>query len=154
MKVLLQRISNDRHRMVAVRADGSRIEAEFETRSVLLHDLVHYAVEAEAGIADGFWGLLAAGKYFDELPAWEATGNDGIKLAESLVGPMQSVWTGKATAERYVELAGKSAPFVDIAFVERVQERIRRLWGQWRATPFQETMELSWPAEPIDVDAS
>lgn len=41
---------------------------------------------------------------------------------------------------QYVELASKAAPFVDRAFVERVRERIRRLLGQWKGTPFHETM--------------
>lgn len=146
MKILLTRLSNDRHRLVVERSDGSRVERELETRSVLLHDLVHYAVETEAGIEDGFWGSLAAGTDFDELlDEAAAPSGQGLALAESLVGPLQSVWKGELDPDRYVELAGGSAPFVDRAFVDRAHDRIRRLWGRWRATPFHETMELSWP---------
>lgn len=146
MKIHLTRLSNDRHRLAVERADGSRIERELETRSVLLHDLVHYAVEAEAGLEDGFWGLLASGTDFDELLE-EATAPtlQGIALVESLVGPMQAVWNPRLDPDRYVELASRVARFVDRAFVDRVCGRIRGLWGHWRGTPFHETMELSWP---------
>lgn len=146
MKIRLTRLSNDRHRLAVERADGSRIERELETRSVLLHDLVHYAIEAEAGLEDGFWGLLAAGTDFDELLAEaRAPSRQGIALAESLVGPMQAVWNQRLDPDRYVAMARRVAPFVDRAFVDRVRERIRRLWGHWRGTPFHQTMELSWP---------
>jgi len=142
MKIRLTRLSNDRHRLEVERADGSRLERELETRSVLLHDLVHYAVEAEAGIDDGFWGRLAAGTDFDELMQAAST---GVDLAESLVGPMQAVWNGRLSPDLYVEHASRAAPFVDRAFVDRVHERLRRLVGHWRGTPFHATMELDWP---------
>ena len=50
--------------------------------------------------------------------------------------------------DRYLELASQAAPFVDRAFAERVLERIRRLEGHWRATPFHGTLELAWPPGP------
>ncbi len=147
MKIRLQRLGNDRHRLTVERPDGSVSERQLETRSVLLHDLVHYAVEAEAGLDDGFWGLLAQGVDFDALMTEAATPTRaGIALAESLVGPMQAVWNRRLDPERYVALAMTAAPFVDRAFVDRVLERLRRLWGHWQATPFHAAMELRWPA--------
>lgn len=145
MKILLRRLDNDRHRLVVERADGSRLERELETRSVLLHDLVHLAVEAQADLTDGFWGMLADGADFDELMAGAGAPNGETTLAESLVGPMQSVWNGHLDPDGYVELVRHRAPFVDRAFVDAVLDRIRRLWGQWKATPFHETMTLTWP---------
>ena len=72
----------------------------------------------------------------------------GARLAASSVfvkeGPR------RLDPERYVEMARRSAPLVDRAFVERALERIRRLWGQWRGTPFHETMLLDWPARDTD----
>ena len=61
MKILLTKLTDDRHQLAIERDDGSTESVELETRSFLLHDLVHYAVEAEAKIDDGFWGLLARG---------------------------------------------------------------------------------------------
>ena len=147
MKIRLQRLGNDLHRLTVERPDGSVFERELQTRSLLLHDLVHYAVEAEAGLDDGFWGLLAQGVDFDGLMAEAAAPTRPcIALVESLVGPMQAVWNRRLDPERYVDLAATAAPFVDRAFVDRVLERLRRLWGHWQATPFHGEMELRWPA--------
>lgn len=158
--IRLLRLSNDRHRLVVERPIGARIERALETRSTLLHDLVHFALEAEAGLTDGFWGTVAAGVDYDALLAEDAMAvHPGIARAEALVGPMQAVWHGRLSAERYVELAHAAAPFVDLAFVARVRERLRRLWGQWQATPFHAAMALHWPpaatpaaATPPDMD--
>jgi ribosomal protein S18 acetylase RimI-like enzyme len=145
MRIELRRLSDERHRLTVVRSDGARAERELETRSTLLHDLVHLAVEAEARIEDGFWGRLAAGADFDDLTREaEAPTSPGLWLAESLVGPMQAVWKQRLDPERYVQQARRAAPFVDRAFVDRVLARIRALWGRWRATPFHETLELEW----------
>lgn len=146
MRIFLTRLSNEGHRLRIERPDGSCVESELETRSVFLHDLVHYAIEAEAGIEDGFWGLLAQGTDFGELREEIGTPmREGIALAESLVGPMQSVWKQQLEPGRYVEMLSRTASFVDSAFVDRVLERIRKLWGHWRGTPFHESMNLRWP---------
>ncbi|MCA8944031.1 MAG: hypothetical protein KDB80_15815 [Planctomycetes bacterium] len=148
MKIRLTRIDNDTHRLEIERADGSRLATNLETRSVLLHDLVHFAVETEAGIPDGVWGSLADGLDFEALRTEvEAPTRPGIALAETLVGPMQSVFRHGHDADRYVERMKDVAPFVDRAFVERVLERIRRLWGHWQGTPFRRAMELDWPRD-------
>ena len=151
MKIRLTRLSNERHRLAVERSDGSVIERELETRSVLLHDLVHYAVEAEARIEDGFWGLLARGVDFEELSAASSPMvGEGIELAEALVGPMQSVWHQRLGADRYVAMASPRAPFVDHVFVTNVCERIRKLWGHWQGTKFHDTMELAWPPPSLE----
>jgi hypothetical protein len=148
MQILLTRLDNKRHRLEVKRDDGSRDSVELETRSLLLHDLVHYAVEAEAALEEGFWPLLASGRTFAELaPDARKDPPADLMLAETLVGPMQAVWNGRFTAEQYAESFGRKHDFVDAAFVERVSERLRRLWGHWRGTGFHETMEFSWPPE-------
>jgi hypothetical protein len=150
MRIELTKVTDDLHRLAIHRDDGTTETALLETRSFLLHDLVHYAVEAEAGIADGFWGLLSTGTPMARLsdrttPMGEGLG-PGIALAERLTGPMQSVWHGRLDPELYVEHGERAAPgIVDLAFVERVRARLRRLWGHWRATPFRSVMELRWP---------
>ena len=58
MRILLHKISDDRHTLEIVRADGRRERVDCETRSYLQHDLLHYAVETEASLAAGFWGSL------------------------------------------------------------------------------------------------
>lgn len=148
MHIVFTKLTDERHRLEIRRADGRAESVELETRTFLLHDLVHYAVEAEAGIDDGFWGLLERGATMAALSerTMEDPPSAGVALAERLVGPMQSVWHGRLDAALYVENTQPAAPeIVDAAFVERVRDRLRALWGHWRATPFRGAMELTWP---------
>ena len=155
MRVLLTRLTERTHRFEAIRPDGSTESAELETRSVLLHDLVHYAVEAEAGMSDGFFGRLAAGSTLaalKEAAHSEEDADAGLGRAEALVGPMQSLHQGRATREQYLERGRARHPEVVTAdFVDGVLERLRRLAGHWRATPFGTSMELVWPPDDLRV---
>jgi hypothetical protein len=58
---VFQKLTDDQHSLQVVRDDGSREEIECETRSFLEHDLLHFAVEREAGLHSGFWGHVARG---------------------------------------------------------------------------------------------
>lgn len=148
MKIAITRIHSATHRMACTRDDGSIDSADLETRSVLLHDLVHYAVEAEAHLEEGFWGLVASGRSLASLdPKSGITPSGDIMLAESLVGPMQSVFQDRLPVENYITLAGRRASFVDRCFVDAVLARLRSLWGQWKGTPFHDTMVLHWPPD-------
>lgn len=151
MLIELTKLTDERHRLAVSRPRMPIEEVELETRSYLLHDLVHYAVETEAGISDGFWGLLCEGHTLKELADREMKVplSMGLALAERLVGPMQSVWHGRLDVTLYVANARMAAPdLVTPEFVDRVRGRLRSLWGHWRATPWRGTMELPWPAKP------
>lgn len=154
MDILFVKLSDQRHRLAVVRDDGSRESHELETRSLLLHDLVHYAVECEAPLDDGFWGLVASGTPIASLSdpsvsTMAAPLSPGLALAEQLVGPMQSLWHARMSVAAYLALASAVAPaIVDEAFVTRTLARLRGLWGHWRATPYGAVMQLRWPATP------
>src|SRR5215471_7120274 len=90
MLVRLTRLTNERHRLELVRDDGTREARELETRSALLHDLVHYAVETEAGLRGSFYGQLAGGKTYDALT--EQPSNDPEAMqTEAVVGRIQGI---------------------------------------------------------------
>ena len=96
MRVVFTKISDRVHRLEVTGRDGPDERVELETRSLLLHDLVHYAVESEAPIRDGFYGLLAEGVALSALNDREAPySSPGLATAESLVGPMQSLCQGR-----------------------------------------------------------
>ncbi len=140
-----------------IRTDGSRDRVELETKSLWLHDFVHFAVEAEADLQDGFWGLLAAGKTMAEMN--DRTG-EGVKeyagsmlVIEMLVGALSGALNGVpldaviTNIHGYLESVGKGDQFpawLTTEFVGRVQDRLRKLVGHWNGTPFSETMELIW----------
>lgn len=146
MRVLFTRIANDRHALEVVRADGSRDRAELETRSFWLHDLVHLAVEAEAGIQDGFWGKIAAGRGLAER-------SDDLMAVEMLVGTVTGALSGAPAEDSVRRISGyfaqvgqgeKLPPWLTSSCLMRVQERLRKLVGRWNGTPFGGTMEVVW----------
>jgi hypothetical protein len=155
MHVLFTKLSDLRHRVEVIRADGSREKAELATRSFLVHDLVHYVVEAISGMKSGFFGTLAAGaplrQLNDENATWDP--DSQIGLAESVVGPMQDVVRGRTDANGLIfgldgmfSATGKQRPqWVTLAFVAQVQAEYDRLWDVWKATPFQGQLLLVWP---------
>ncbi len=148
------RVSPDRHRFEYRRADGSGEAIEMETRSFLTHDLVHYAVESEAGLKGSFYGILARIGGYEELSVAGGAALGGeIAITERIVGMLQGAQgeadldeaAFQAQATEYLELFDERAPrWFTPAFVAAVRERLRQLTGRWKATSFGETMELEF----------
>jgi hypothetical protein len=46
MRGIFSKLSDDQHRLEIVRTDGQREQMSCETRSYLVHDLLHYAGRA------------------------------------------------------------------------------------------------------------
>ena len=156
MLIRLTRLTNERHRFEFVRDDGTRESHELETRSALPHDLVHYAVETEAGLNASFYGRLARGETYAALTAELPTGAEAMQT-ESVVGRIQGAakhgtWSSLDPELFAAEIAagsralGHEPPaWLTGKLVARVRERLRRVQGQWRATPFHHAFELEFP---------
>lgn len=157
MLIRLTRLTNERHRLEFVRDDGTREARELETRSALLHDLVHYAVETEAGLKASFYGQIASGKTYEALMA-EPSSDPEAMQTEAVVARIQGAakndaWTGvdpKSLAESiaggFRALAREPPAWLTGDLIVRVRERLRRVQGQWRATPFHHTLTMEFPA--------
>jgi hypothetical protein len=70
MKITLHRTDAKRYWTAVERDD----RAGFEVRGIgfmgaVPHDLAHFVVESELGLADGFWGTVAAGGIFTSMNA-------------------------------------------------------------------------------------
>lgn len=143
MRVLLTKISEERHRLDIVRSDGSAEGRELDTRSFLVHDLAHFAVEQQAHLEGGFWGSLAAGLSFDGLAA--SPEGDERWRAERLAAPFQTLWRVRnepafaARRAHYIDQLD-----VDDIFVDGALARMHHLWGRWKATRFRSVLELHW----------
>lgn len=150
MHILLTRISNTEHRFEIERADGSRESAVLNTRSFLVHDLVHFAVESELQETQAFYGLLASGRPLAEIndrenPPAEAA----LMRIEALVGPLQSHCQGRGNRAALLSYFEQGDTPVEAAFIDAVSERMRQLLGHWRGTPFPESMRLAWRVPPL-----
>lgn len=159
MRIRLHKLSDERHALEIVRDSGARERMECETRSYLVHDLLHYAVEREAGTSRGFWGNLAAGKTLldmnDRSGQAMAAQAPELMLIEQTVGALTGAVKGRSAAQMaaalraYAEAQGAQLPeWLNEPFILAVQERMRRLLGHWKATAFGAVMELDWPDGP------
>jgi len=158
MRILLTKLTNERHALEIIRKDGSRDRVELETKSLWLHDFLHFAIESEAGLQDGFWGSLAAGKTMAQMndfsPDTPKAYSGNMATIEQTVGMLTGAAKGRTAQEMYEgyrtmrEAQGEMpVEWITAAFIERVQERIRQLVGHWNGTPFGETMRIEWDEE-------
>jgi hypothetical protein len=156
MLIRLTRLTNERHRLEIVRDDNVPETRELETRSTLLHDLTHYAVEVEAGLTSSFYGRLARGIAYDALITTPSA-NQEAQQTEVVVVLIQGIFKNddlaKTDPEQFAQSivagfgqTGADPPaWVTPDFIVRVRERLRQVHGQWRATPFHHTLELEFP---------
>jgi hypothetical protein len=156
MLVRLTRLTNERHRLELVRDDGTREAHELETRSTLLHDLVHYAVETEAGLNASFYGRLASGTAYAALVTEPSPDAEALQT-ELVVVRVQGIaksdsWTDVDPASLaesinagFRSLGNRPPAWLTGDLIVRVRERLRRVQGQWRATPFHQTLVLEFP---------
>lgn len=150
--------SHDTHILEIIRSNGASEQVTCETKSYLGHDLLHFAVESEAGIQAGFWGNLAKGKTLadmndrtgasmkDELP--------DMAMIEQTVGMLTGAVKGvdaeemMHALERYATSLGTTLPpWLTVPYIKAVQERMRQLIGHWNGTPYGQIMELEWKGE-------
>jgi len=152
LSIRLTRLSPTHHRFEAVRPDGRVEMRELETRTFLLHDLVHFALESEAGLRNSFFGLLGNRGGYDDLGA----PTEGEALAtERVVGPLQNALKGQVEPETfarqlsaYFRDLGEIPPeWLNAAVIAGAVKRFNAMQGRWKATRFGETMELLFPPE-------
>lgn len=159
MRILFRKISGEQqHELTIVRPDGRRESLLCETRSVLMHDFIHYAVESAAGIETGFWGLLARGRTLAQmndrggLPSADEAAEMAIieRFVGALSGAAKQVPAAELAAgiRRYAgAMDTQVPPWLTEAVVVHAQERLRHLVGAWRATPPGAAVELEWPPD-------
>lgn len=151
--IRLTRISPTHHTFAYVGANGTEHALKLETKTYLFHDLLHFAVESEAKLAQSFYGRLAQGKSYEELTSIEdpdvLTENS---IVERVVGALTGYFKDPKDPEEFVrrvvhflETSEYKAPvWINESFVMAVQERMRRLQGEWNKLPFGQTMTLTF----------
>jgi hypothetical protein len=156
MQIRLTRLTNERHRFEVVRDDGTGEAHELETRSALPHDLVHYAVETEAGLNASFYGRLARGETYAALTL-EPSGDPEAMQTEAVVARIQGVakndaWSGvdperfaASIAAGFRSLGHEPPTWLSGELLGRVRDCLRRVQGRWRATPFHQPLVLTFP---------
>jgi hypothetical protein len=156
MRILFRKIPGERHELAIARADGRRESTLCETRSTLMHDFIHYAVEGAARIETGFWGRLAAGRSLAEMNERAGLPSPGeaaeMAIVERFVGALSGAAKGVPAAALAAGIARYAAaaddrvpPWLTEAVIVEAQERLRRIVGAWRAAAPGSAIELDWP---------
>ena len=155
MRIRFHKVSDREHVLELVRDDGAAERLTCETRSLLVHDLLHYATESAAGYRRGFWGQLEGGRSLAQMN--QRTGEampPEMQIIEQVVGVLHAAVKGRTAGEivtglvEYAAATGVAVPdWLTAELVAGVQESMRGLIGRWKATEFGGSLELDWPAQ-------
>ena len=150
------RVSPTHHRFEYRRPDGAGEAIEMESGSFLFHDLLHYAVESEAGLRGSFYGILGKIGGYEELSVAGGAALGGeIAITERVVGALTGALQDEdldaeafvAQVTEYLDIYEERAPrWFTPTFMAAARERMVQLMDRWKATPFGETMELVFHA--------
>lgn len=156
LRLRFSRVSPTHHRFEYRRPDGTGEALDLETRSFLFHDLLHYALESEAGLKGSFYGILAKIGGYEELSVGGGAALGGeVAITERVVGAMTEALqdddldadTFVERVAEYLDLFDERAPrWLTPALVLAVRERMRELMRRWNSTPSGEAMELTFRA--------
>lgn len=154
-------------RIVLTRADGSRAETTFPHKGPVPHDAVHWFVERELGLRQGFWGMVAGGLHPEAIQEIaKAAGHASAKRAEvpdgKIVELLQAervvecfeadLWGGGGAAAELIALADTACATsrvarpaaLDEAAVERIRQGLGAFARAWIAAPQGHVAVLEW----------
>ena len=150
------------------RGDGSRAEIRFSKKGPVPHDAVHWFVERELGLVNGFWGMVAAGMHPEDIQDLaKVAGHARAKRAgvpdagivellqaERLVECFEAdLWSGAdSPAAELVVLGGTACAYshvplvagFDAATVERIRSGLGSFAHDWMAAPQGHVAVLEW----------
>lgn len=158
LQLRFTRISPTHHCLSYTRSDGTGETSDLETKAFLMHDFLHFCVESEVPLPDGFFVQLDKGSTYAELAAGAMSPEAAMTSdqdTERVVGALSGLVQGRgtvagllSTAENMYQAYQKPVPeWLNEKFVDRVLERYRKIMGQWNSLAFGETLELVFGVE-------
>lgn len=144
------------HVLTCIRADGSTTWNRFPDRgAMIVHDLIHYAVETTLHYRNGFFGLVAAGRDIPSflLPAAGRTIPPAAPAIEFVVGLFQNeLLAGPsndaaflATLSQACANGGIQPPAMTADQVAAIRLVISELLTKWRVLDEGAALELEFP---------
>jgi hypothetical protein len=131
MDVTFHKRAGNRYFTTAARDDGVTVTLPgFDRTSAVPHDLAHFVAEREFGMTRGFWGSVAAGALFTNMPV---TGRQKPHAAERSKRILKAHAADIGLAE--VVAAAIHAAVEDDLRPEVVLNRIRAHWESFNPTP-------------------
>jgi len=152
MQLSFTRISPTHHRFEYRRDDGTGEAKDLETKSFLTHDFIHYVLETEAKLSEGFYGALEKGETLADLSDPARMESQNSLDTERVAGACTSLVQEKSSAadiiaglQNIYKAHKQTLPaWVTVEMLERAVHRYRRLIGEWNSLPFGRTLELTF----------
>lgn len=138
-----------RHRLICTRRNGTWTQGDIGP-GLPYHDLAHYVVESELRLAEGFFGLVDAGRTIAELGEKEVvrTLPREAFVAETLARALQGLANGAVAQGDLIALVeaelGRRPPGLTDASVQRMLSTYIALLNAWEAVPEGSALELRW----------
>lgn len=145
--------SHAQHSLEFIRNDGTKTRAELESRSVLRHDLAHYAVESVAKLKDSFWGMLDAGRDIQSFTKDSmATVSLEARITEMMAVQIQDSLKTLFDADRLTQsiknaiesMSYEVPPYVTATCITEMHQLFRLLFTKWSNLKTGETLILDW----------
>jgi hypothetical protein len=130
---------------ITIFKDGEKWdEVTLDTKTYFLHDLVHYCVESELRLKQGFWGMIDQGYKMDQLSGKTNELTDELRRIEHIVGATQSVYSGYMSAEMFHENLKVIQYSVSEGFLEKVMEKVKSVTDKWTYLPVGDSLKLEF----------
>ncbi len=141
MQIQFQKRNAAQHTLRIFRGGTLMEQAVYDTKTYFLHDVVHYCVETQLGLKNGFWGLLAQSYKLADFGTGKVPMRE-LSRTEKIVGPVQSFYSGHMPADLLLE----NLKIIDFTppedFLTKVMARVKALMDTWRYLPAGEVLEL------------
>lgn len=152
LTIKIKRVSHTHHKLEYIRENGSGETTELETKTFLMHDFIHFCVEKEAGLKDGFYGLLEKGCTYASL-SFNEKGDTNCKVTEEIervTGAMTGIMKEMTTPSELMKVFHNMynayneliPEWLNENTIQHAHDRYKRIMGEWNSLKFGETLTL------------
>ena len=144
MKIVLIKKTSYQFEYNITRANKKAELITLDTKTYLLHDICHYAVEKILNYPNGFWGMLAQGYSFNELFGKSNPMISGLRFIEKIVGPVQSVYSGHIPIEDFNQYISHLNFTINENDLTSCLAEIKTILNAWEQLPIGEKLTLEF----------
>ena len=148
------------------RSDGSVVGTDFPKKGPVPHDVVHFFVESELGVVEGFWGMVASGRHPEEIqdiakvaghpsasrPSAPDPAIVPIVQAERIVECFEAdLWSGGGDSQTFRDVvqAGCEQSLVSVlpisdGAIDRIRGQLTDFRARWSTLAVGDSCQFEW----------
>ncbi len=150
MKIIITK-GKTRNTLTCKRKDGTLTSINLGP-NIPNHDIAHYVVEKQFKLKNGFYEKVKSGNTIEELSDKKIIQNLGSEtwLSEIMARNLQSIVSGAAKTEQYIELVNWEAkniseikvPIMNLTDIEKMKSQFDQLCEKWNLIPENGELKL------------